>query len=74
MKNDNTISGEVFAKMASLLDPQARIKKAQDECVLEALASLDEAATMLEEDKKYVLAEAINQIMEIIPKRISGDK
>ena len=64
MKFDNNVSNEVFASMANILDPQMRVKEAKDECVLRALASLDNAALMLEEDKKYALAEAVNQIME----------
>lgn len=71
MKRDNNISSEVFAAMANILDPQMRIKKAKDECVLEALASLDSAAAMLEEDQKFALAEAVNQIMEAIPETLS---
>ena len=71
MKHDKNIHSEVFANMSNFLDPQTRVKKAENECVLEALASLDNAAVMLEEDKKFALAEAVNQIMERIPQTLS---
>jgi hypothetical protein len=73
MRRDNNISSEVFATMADILDPQMRVKKAKDECVLEALASLDNAALMLEEEQKFALAEAVNQIMEVIPTKLAQE-
>lgn len=58
---------QIAESMAAILDPELMAKASNDVNIREALFSLDKAATIFDNMGKFVLAEAVTQIIERIP-------
>lgn len=64
------MKNEIEERFIEILNPEQRKKEAQEQNILLALDYLNKAAAMLDEDKQVLLAEAVLQVMERVPKSL----